>query len=218
MIKTYLLNTSLFENEDFFRKHYNTVSVFRKKKIDRSKLLKDKILSLGAGISLDFALQNFGLKEKDMEYISGENGKPFFKNHPEIYFNISHSKSYVICSISDKPVGCDIEKIGNADLRIANRFFTDKEKSFVNSQTNTEEKNESFYRIWTLKESYIKYTGKGLAQGLASFEFVLDDEIVLYDKGERQNLYFKEYKTNGYRIAVCAEENDFSEIFEILKL
>ncbi|MEE1060662.1 MAG: 4'-phosphopantetheinyl transferase superfamily protein [Ruminococcus sp.] len=218
MTITYLLDTSPLENEELFKKHFDTVSTYRKEKIERNRLLKDKSLSLGAGILLDFALQSFGLREKDMEYISGENGKPFFKNHPEIHFNISHSKSCVICSVSENPVGCDTEKIGKADLRIAKRFFAEKEKNFVNSITNTEEQNESFYRIWTLKESYIKYTGNGLAQGLASFEFELDDAIALYDKGKRQNLYFKEYKTNGYRIAVCSEENDFAENLEILKL
>ena len=219
MTTTYLLETSPLENEELFRKHYNTVSEYRKEKINRNKLLKDKILSLGAGILLDFALQkNYGLREKDMEYVSGKNGKPFFKNHPEIYFNISHSKSCVICSVSDNPTGCDTEKISTADLRIANRFFAEKEKNFVFSQKNNEEQNESFYRIWTLKESYIKHTGKGLAQGLASFEFELDDEIILCDKGNRQKLFFKEYKINGYRIAVCAEKNDFSENVEIIKL
>ena len=218
MTTTYLLDTSPLENEELFKKHFDTVSTYRKEKIERNRLLKDKSLSLGAGILLDFALQSFGLREKDMEYISGENGKPFFKNHPEIHFNISHSKSCVICSVSENPVGCDTEKIGKADLRIAKRFFAEKEKNFVNSITNTEEQNESFYRIWTLKESYIKYTGNGLAQGLASFEFELDDEIALYDKGNKVNLFFKEYKINGYRIAVCSEENDFAENLEILKL
>lgn len=218
MTTTYLLDTSPLENEELFKKHFDTVSTYRKKKIERNRLLKDKSLSLGAGILLDFALQSFGLREKDMEYISGENGKPFFKNHPEIHFNISHSKSCVICSVSDNPVGCDTEKIGKADLRIAKRFFAEKEKNFVNSITNTEEQNESFYRIWTLKESYIKYTGNGLAQGLASFYFELDDEIALYDKGNKVNLFFKEYKINGYKIAVCAEENDFDEIIEIIRI
>lgn len=218
MTTTYLLDTSLLENEELFKKYYNAVSAYRREKIDRNKLPKDKILSLGAGILLDFALQSYGLREKDMEYILGENGKPFFKNHPEIYFNISHSKSCVICSVSDYSVGCDIEKIGKADLRVANRFFAEKEKNFVFSKKNNEEQNESFYRIWTLKESYIKHTGKGLAQGLASFEFELDDEIILCDKGNRQKLFFKEYKINGYRIAVCAEKNDFSENVEIIKL
>ncbi len=218
MTTTYLLDTSPLENEELFKEHYKALSPYRKEKIDRNRLFNGKSLSLGAGILLDFALKSYGLRERDMEYISGKNGKPFFKNHPELHFNLSHSGSCVICSISSSSIGCDIEKIGKADFRVANRFFAEKEKNFLSSIKNTEEQNESFYRIWTLKESYIKYTGKGLAQGLASFEFELVDEISLCDKGDRQNLFFKEYKINGYRIAVCGEENDFSESVEIIKL
>lgn len=218
MTKTYLIDVSSLENEDLFKKYYNAVSDHRKKNIERKRLLNDKLLSLGAGILIDLALQSYNLREKEMEYTTGENGKPYFKNRPELHFNISHSKNCVICTFSDTTVGCDIEKIGKADLRIANRFFAEKEIKFINCQDNSEKQNESFYRIWTLKESYIKYTGKGFAQGLSSFEIELDNEISVYDNSEKQNIFFKEYKINGYRIAVCAEKNNFCENIEIFDL
>ena len=39
---------------------------------------------------------------------TNENGKPIVEG---ICFNLSHSGDYVICAVSERPVGCDIEQI-----------------------------------------------------------------------------------------------------------
>ena len=46
----------------------------------------------------------------DPVIVLDENGKPSFRDHPEIHFSLSHSGDYVMCAISDSPIGCDIEK------------------------------------------------------------------------------------------------------------
>lgn len=96
-----------------------------------------------------------------------ENGKPYFKNHPQFHFNISHSKDIIAVAVSSAPVGVDVEILRDVNLKIAERRFTEKEKDFVIT-------NEDFFYVWTRKEAYLKKTGKGLRQSLSSF-CVLDE-------------------------------------------
>ena len=54
--------------------------------------------------------KEYGITEKPVfEY--GEHGKPSIVGHPEICFNISHCREAVLCALSDKPIGVDIESI-----------------------------------------------------------------------------------------------------------
>ena len=99
-----------------------------------------------------------------------ENGKPYFKNHPQFHFNISHSKDIIAVAVSSAPVGVDAEKLRDANLKIAERRFTETEKAFVKT-------NEDFFYVWTRKEAYLKKTGKGLRQSLSSFCVLEDTNI-----------------------------------------
>lgn len=44
--------------------------------------------------------------------------------HPQLYFNLSHSEKWVICITDLKEVGIDIERVRGNDLKIAERFFS----------------------------------------------------------------------------------------------
>lgn len=99
-----------------------------------------------------------------------KNGKPYFKNHPQFHFNISHSKDIIAVAVSSAPVGVDAEKLRDANLKIAERRFTETEKAFVKT-------NEDFFYVWTRKEAYLKKTGKGLRQSLSSFCVLEDTNI-----------------------------------------
>lgn len=43
---------------------------------------------------------------------TGKKGKPFFPEHPEIHFNLSHCKYAVACALDSAPVGVDAEALG----------------------------------------------------------------------------------------------------------
>ena len=173
-LKIYIGDITLLKNDaEFFGICYKSLSDFRKRKCDRYKQIPDKARCVGAGMMLDIALSEYGLSERDSIYILGENGKPSIDGHPEICFNLSHSGDRVMCAISDTPVGCDVEKIKpyrkNLD-QIARRFFDENErkKIFIDAPKEA----EVFYQIWTLKESYIKYTGEGMKCSFESFSVV----------------------------------------------
>ena len=86
-------------------------------------------------------------------------------NAPHVHFNISHAGKYIVCIVSDEPVGIDIELLKSADLKIAERFFTSDETEYI----MLGEQTLRFCEVWTMKESRIKREGLGLHKPLNSF-------------------------------------------------
>lgn len=94
-----------------------------------------------------------------------ELGKPYVANSgTEIYFNISHSKDHVLYGFSrESEIGVDIEFLDEqieAEL-ISNHFFCSDEIMLLRSSQG-KIKTEAFFRLWCIKEAYIKLVGKGL--------------------------------------------------------
>lgn len=220
MNETYIINTDVLNNMALFDYWFKNMSGYRQEKISRMKLKKDKNLSLGVGILMDSYLKKIGLTEKEMLYINGKNGKPFFKNKPHIFFNASHSGNVAICSFSDDEIGCDVEDDAPINIKIAERFFTVNENQYIASASTQKERQRCFLRFWTLKESYLKCTGTGLHGGLNSFEISLfqNDDITAYEKGKRVEVYFKEYSYSGFYISVCAKNPSFAEELVTVKI
>lgn len=180
----------------------------RKKKILRYMRTDSRKQGLGAGILLNQILKQHGYRMEDITY--GPHGKPEIRG---LFFNLSHSHDYILCAVSEKPVGCDIEKVDLLRPRVAERYFTAYETDYLN-QGSDEEKAEEFYRIWTMKESFTKMTGEGIQSGLKRCEFRMGDAVHVFLDGERYNCHMKEYNLEGYKVSVCAEESHFSEVIE----
>lgn len=88
-------------------------------------------------------------------------------------FNIAHTEGLVVFASCDQGhIGVDVERISrDTDVALAKRYFAESEVEFVMSQSSDEERRLAFLRVWTLKESFIKAIGKGLAIPLADFAF-----------------------------------------------
>lgn len=211
MTKTFLIDTSFLNDDEIFRQLYNRTSTYRQKKIDSFRFRKDKNLCLGAGALLNFALMEFGLSEKDMTYSFEKSGKPYFKNHKEIHFNISHSQKCAIVSVSDKDVGCDIELIAPQKLDIAEKFFHKNEYNYLQSLNNPDEQSYVFFRLWTLKESYVKALGKGMTKPFDEFSIEIGDKITIFDNQDEKPHFFKEYQWDKYAIACCSRQDCFQK-------
>lgn len=182
----------------------------RKAKTLRYLHAQDRKLSLGAGALLRYALKEHGVT--DAEILTDENGKPYTQG---IFFNLSHSYDYVVCSVSTKPVGCDVERISEGHLRIAERYFCESETDYIFSFPE-EKRSGEFFRLWTVKEAYMKLTGEGMRLSLHSFSVDVGDEITVTREGIKTNCFVKEYDLSGYRLSVCAKENEFaSKLIEI---
>lgn len=184
----------------------------RKERILQYKHEKNRKQSLGAGLLLSHVLKKYGADLETLRY--GENGKP---ETDGICFNLSHSEDLVICAVSAQPVGCDIEKISDMKKNIAERFFTINEVKYLD-QFDEEEKRNEFFRLWTMKESYLKMTGEGMSLPLNMVEFVFGESVNVYREGTLCNCNIKEYEFPGYKLTVCAEDDKFAENAQYLEL
>lgn len=111
------------------------------------------------------------------EFQPGPHGKPELVgpkyNQGPLHFNLSHTEGIVVLAVSRAgAVGVDVERTDRPidHLGLANRYFAQVEAEAVKNCA-AEERGALFYRIWTLKEAYVKAVGQGLAHALDSFWF-----------------------------------------------
>lgn len=106
----------------------------------------------------------------------GEYGKPVLsheQNELGLVFNLSHSQSRLAIVISRQgQLGVDVEYSSRKReiIRLAHRYFSAAEVAELASCADAD-REDYFYRYWTLKEAYIKARGKGLAIPLRDFSY-----------------------------------------------
>lgn len=184
----------------------------RKEKILRYMQKADRIQCLCASLLLNEVLKKYSARMEDIVY--GENGKPEIKG---LHFNLSHSAEMAVSAVSEKRVGCDIEKNDRMREYVAERFFCESEVAYLHLLSE-EKKAEEFYRLWTMKESYIKMTGEGLKLPLNRFEFELGENVKVIREGKECDCYIKEYEVPGYKLTICAEEAEFADKIEYVEI
>ena len=77
-------------------------------------------------------------------------GKPYFPEHPDVHFNLSHTAGAVLVGLSDRPVGVDIEHIRPVSQRTMRRL----------ADVGTE---RAFFQSWVRREAradLAKWTAK----------------------------------------------------------
>ena len=111
---------------------------------------------------------------QNWRFEKGEKDKPEIVNAPlPLRFNISHTREMIICAVTlNDDIGCDVEYIdrNNDVLNIADRYFSASEVRELFSLPEAQQRSR-FFDYWTLKESYIKAWGLGLAIPLGDFSF-----------------------------------------------
>lgn len=211
MICTYYADVRCLENETLFWEKLKCLSPYRQQKIAILRHGRDKNRSLGAGLLLDHALAVYGLQERSVEYEIGQWGKPVLKYHPEICFSLSHSKDYAICTVGDRPVGNDIEYVKDGRLKVADRFFAREELDWLYEAGTESERTQRMFRLWTLKESFLKVTGRGMSLSLKDFVIHMDEtsgRVRVRQSVDAKYYYMKEYREiDGYCTAVCTQES-----------
>jgi 4'-phosphopantetheinyl transferase len=181
-----------------------TVSEKRRLKAARYLRKEDMLRSLvGECLCRVMIVKNFGLSHRLLEFSEDELGKPFLPAHRSIHFNLTHSGDWVGCAVGITPVGIDIERHKTMEMDIAKRFFHPNETDYVRAVP--QEYTERFFRIWTLKESYIKAIGKGLHCPLDSFSVIAGKQIQsIIATDNHQPMTVKPlFITEGYSAAIC---------------
>lgn len=114
-----------------------------------------------------------------------ESGKPYTD---KTNISISHSGEFVLVGINEKEIGVDIEVIKPFDSRLIKRYFTENEKNYLKSYSD-------FFKVWTVKEAYLKLTGEGI-KGLSKLNVVKDNQLYI----EGCNII--SFEENGCQIAI----------------
>ena len=201
MIKTYLLDCNFLYNNENFNKALNKLNDDRIQKTNSLKNDKDKVLSVGSGLLLNHIYYLYGISN-DIKIIYNENNKPYLENN-FIYFNLSHKDNIVVCTVCDSEIGVDIEKITEVDEKLI--YYINKEEEFNEFKNYFHyDDNKAFYKLWTIKESFMKYLGKGLSAGIKDL-VVKTDPLRIFYKDENYKVFFKEHLYQDYIITICCK-------------
>lgn len=201
----YIADSRALTEPQLFKAYYEKLPEGRRLKVDGVRAPGKRAESLGAGILLEYALNEAGLAGSDRTITYLPSGKPVLK---DCGISLSHSNGIVMCAIAPFELGCDIERIGKKDYKkLSERFFHDYEKAYASSS------EEAFTRLWTLKEAYVKYLGTGLSKSLDSFFFEGlsgSDELKVIDNQKRNDSCFiyTEKLGNEYIYSVCASASE----------
>ena len=163
MIKIDCFDISILTDDQYARL-YQQATQYRKEQANRYLRQEDKIRCVCADALLRNALQR-----DDYAVGFGAQGKPYLTDVDGFYYNLSHSGRWVVIAYGPSELGVDVQQFRTQGTEgIARRFFT------VEEQAHLEHQPDDFFRIWTEKESYLKYLGVGLTKALNSFS-VLED-------------------------------------------
>lgn len=195
-----------------FRELYRRATPARRASVDGYRFPKDRMLSLAAGALLHHALAEAGVR--DPVFTRGPRGKPALAGRDDVHFNLSHAGQRVLCAVSDRAVGCDVEQVTDIEPEVARRFFTPEEYACLLAQRGPDRQQAMFFRLWTLKESFMKATGLGMALPLDAFSVdPTATPITVRQTVCPGDWHFREYDfQDGYRYAVCGRAPRFGAV------
>jgi 4'-phosphopantetheinyl transferase len=159
----------------------------------------------------NYSLCKFGYPLSRQIFSKNPFGKPYLVggNH---HFNISHSKNRIACIVDDFETGIDIEYMRTRRTDVSSTL-ADVECSQLTKYKGIDTQQVVFYKIWVIKESYIKSIGQGLSCPLKSFGVIIHENgsILLerYDSSLPVK-YFRFYEIGKeYCCAICCSHQEF---------
>lgn len=161
--KIYLVKVDSPIDENIFQYLLNFVQMEKKVRIlkQRIKQNADNML-IGEILTRVKIKKIFGIDIVEQEFAYSEHGKPYLMGYSNVHFNVSHSGGYVVCAVSDKPVGVDIQKIEEYNPDVAEIICNEKEMEQIGHSLD---KASEFIKLWTQKEAVLKMHGTGIASG-----------------------------------------------------
>jgi 4'-phosphopantetheinyl transferase len=181
-------------------------------KISNTPLLINKWRHLLTDLLIRKVLsQELNMRFNSIKINTNNFGKPELVNKKR-EFNISHSNNIIVLATDDLPVGVDVEYIQplNDLEELIMQFTQEEQDEYYKRSTN--ERINLFYELWTLKESYLKATGKGLNCSLQSFNIRATEDKVILSSGIDSDAawYFQRYMFNEqYKCALCSRHQEF---------
>lgn len=198
---------------NFHEMYYNLISKNRKERVEKYIFIMDKLRAIYGEILLRYAIiENAEISNESISFSHNPFGKPLLENS-NLHVNLSHSGDIVICVVSNAEVGIDIEKHTNSFKHIINFMHEDERKKLILEGMN----KDALFQQWCLKESYIKYTGKGLFCKLDSFKILFNEKDLLIEESNLE--YSPKFEllniSEGYSSAICYKYGKISKISKV---
>ncbi len=200
---------NLLNNEALLSRYTNLLTAQETAKQQRYKFAKHRHDALVTRAFIRDLLSYYAdVLPHEWQFEKGEKEKPEVVNAPlPLRFNISHTKNLITCAVTlTDDIGIDVENISRSNdiLSIAERYFSEQESTELFSLAEPKQPSR-FFDYWTLKESYIKAWGLGLAIPLDDFSFKINDEIQVSN-----NIF--DIKTD-IQISFAAHREDFPQVW-----
>lgn len=209
-LKIYALRIPADISDDYITILYSRVTPQRQAKAKRFIKKADVLRSLLAELLLyRVALPRAGI-QPDCYFLNyNKYGKPSLANPLDVHFNLSHAGNIVVCAVDNFPIGIDIEEIQPLDMSVAQNCYTQDEIYRLTAKKEVD-RLRYFYDLWTIKESYVKAIGKGLALPINSFSVDKEEngKISLFPLIEKW--FFRQYEIDAdYILSICASHDNF---------
>lgn len=183
-----------FSDSDFVQA-FNNLDDVKRLRVEKFRQRKDKMRTVFADSLVRSLLsQELGGAPQSFCFSYNEHGKPMLADG-SYHFNISHCEDIIVAAVDRLPIGIDVERIRDINLKIAVKYFCEDElyylfghevqdKDFI--KTPSIETRLRFFELWTAKEAYLKCIGTGLTHlknvdttKLAFERHLLDNEYVV---------------------------------------
>lgn len=166
---------------------------WRRARWEALKNEKARAESLAAGLLFAAAMKRRGLTGGEMDRVTlRPAGKPVLADRDDVWFSLSHSGRYVLCAVSGRPVGADVQQMRQARRSLARRFHP-AEQAWLSSLPENEQ-NAALFRLWTRKEAWVKAVSEERMLSLSEADVIHG----------LPGLCFRDYTLpGGYAAALC---------------
>ena len=161
-----------------------------------------------------------GMEPRCVPFSQTSRGKPRLADSVKtpLCFNVSHSHGMALFALTGRcEDGVDVERVRpfSDEMGLADRFFTPTESAALRA-LDSPRRLETFFRLWTRKEAYLKAHGLGLSFGLERVEVshAADDPArVVHIDGDHEAAAAWSLRTlapaSGYVGALALQAHDY---------
>jgi 4'-phosphopantetheinyl transferase len=156
---------------------------------------------------------------ENLRFTKNAYGRPEIANSnhckEKIRFNISYSKDIIVLAVAmNVDIGIDIEFVDeDTDFFLYSKSILSEKELWYLTNMPSEARSREFFKIWTLKEAYIKARGLGLAIGVDKLSFRLNAEKIDLcidediDKSADSWDFFNAELIPSYMISICIKKS-----------
>ena len=145
--------------DDNFQELFEKLPPKRQRKVLRFRSSGGRISCVAGYLVFLYGFRKIYRQNGSPEFAVGKNGKPYLKEFPDIYFNISHCNGAAAGIFSDSPVGIDIQDVRGTKPAHIRKVCSEEETRLIDSSDSP---SREFCRIWSVKEAVSKLDAEGI--------------------------------------------------------